>query len=75
MEVNYKNDMNVNIQRHILSTNKCFRGLIKHLKLHFIPRKTKTLIYKVLMRPVLTYTSGTWALSKTDESVFERGML
>jgi hypothetical protein len=41
-------------------------------------RKTKTLTYEVLVRPVLTYASETWTLSKTDErllSVFERKIL
>jgi hypothetical protein len=28
------------------------------------------LMYKVLMRPVLTYASETWTLSKTDERLF-----
>jgi hypothetical protein len=35
-------------------------------------------MYKVLVRPVLTYASETWTLAKTDErllSVFERRML
>jgi hypothetical protein len=35
-------------------------------------------MYKVLVRPVLTYASETWTLSKTDErllSVFERRIL
>jgi hypothetical protein len=44
----------------------------------FKSRKTKTLMYKVLVRPVLTYASETWTLSKTDErllSVFERRIL
>jgi hypothetical protein len=36
------------------------------------------LMYTVLVRPVLTYASETWTLSKTDErllSVFERRIL
>jgi hypothetical protein len=35
-------------------------------------------MYKVLVRPVLTYASETWTLSKIDErllSVFERRIL
>jgi hypothetical protein len=77
-EVNYKNDVSVDIQKCILSANRCFNGLIKHLKLHLISRKTKTLIYKVLVRPVLTYVSETWTVSKTDKRlliVFERRIL
>jgi hypothetical protein len=77
-EVNYKNNISVNIQKRILSANRCFHGLRKHLKSHLISRKTKTLMYKVLVRPVLTYASETWTLSKTDErllNVFERRIL
>jgi hypothetical protein len=76
-EVNYKN-INVDIQKRILSANRCFRGLRKRLKSHLISRKTKTLMYKVLVRLVLTYASETWTPSKIDErllSVFERRIL
>jgi hypothetical protein len=43
-----------------------------------ISKVPKTLLYKVLVRPVLTYASETWTLSKTDErllTVFERRIL
>lgn len=39
---------------------------------------TKTLIYKVLIRPVLTYASETWTLPKINErrlGLFERRVL
>jgi hypothetical protein len=77
-EVNYKNDINVDIKKRILSANRCFHGLRKRLKSHLISRKTKTLVYKVLVRPVLTHASEIWTPSKTDErllSVFERRIL
>jgi hypothetical protein len=77
-EVSYKNDISVNIKKRILSANGRFHELRKHLKSHLISRKTKTLMYKVLVRPVLTYASDTWAMSKADEtlfSIFERRIL
>ena len=43
-----------------------------------ISRNTKTLLYKILIRPVLTYGAETWVLSKQDEhrrSTFERKIL
>lgn len=50
-EVNCKNNNSDEIQRHIISANKSFHGLRKHL------RKTKITLHKVLMRPVLTYAA------------------
>jgi hypothetical protein len=41
-------------------------------------KNTKILMYKVLIRPVLTCASETWILSKTNErwsSLFERKVL
>jgi hypothetical protein len=76
-EVNYKNDNSVDIQK-VSYQQTCFHGLRQHLKSHLISRKTKTLMYKVPVRPVLTYASETLTLSKTDErllSVFERRIL
>jgi hypothetical protein len=41
-------------------------------------KNTKILMYKVLIRPVLTYASQTWTVSETNErrlSLFERKVL
>jgi hypothetical protein len=41
-------------------------------------KRTKILIYKVLIRPVLTYASETWTVSKANEwrlGLFERKVL
>jgi hypothetical protein len=78
LEVSCKNDIDVDIQNRFLSANSCFHGLGKHVKSLLISTKTKTLMYKVLVRPVLTCASETWTLSKTDErllSVFKRRIL
>jgi hypothetical protein len=61
-EVNYTN-ISVDIQKHNLSANRYFHGLRKRLKSHFISRKTKILVYKVLVRPAVTFASETWTLS------------
>jgi hypothetical protein len=74
-EVNCKNDMSVEIRKRILAANKCFHGLRTHFKSHLISRKTKTLLYKVL---VVTYGSETWMLTKADErslGIYERKIL
>jgi len=74
-EVNCNNDISAEIQKLILAANRCFRGLRRHLRSHLTSRHTKILMYKVLIRPVLTYASETWTLSETNErhlSLFER---
>ena len=74
-DVNCNNDINAEIQKRILAINRCFHGLRQNLRSHLTSKNTKTLMYKVLIRPVLTYPSKTWTLSKTNErwlSLFER---
>jgi hypothetical protein len=65
-EVNCKNDISPEIKKRILSAGRCFYGLKKHLMSKLIPSKTKLLMYKTLVRPVLTYASETWVLSRAD---------
>ncbi|PNF30338.1 hypothetical protein B7P43_G13438, partial [Cryptotermes secundus] len=77
-EANCKNDISDELKKHVLEANKCLHGLRKHLKSRLVPRKTKTMMYKVLIRSVLSYASETWPLSRSDErllSIFERGIL
>ena len=74
----YCNDIGAEIQKCILAANRCFYGLRKHLRSHFTSKNTKILMYKVLIRHVLTYASETWTLSKANEqrlSLFERKVL
>ncbi|PNF18568.1 hypothetical protein B7P43_G08474 [Cryptotermes secundus] len=74
-EVNCKNDISDEIKKRVVAANKCLHGLRKHLKSQLIPRKTKTMMYKVLIRSGLSYASETWPLSRSDErllSIFER---
>jgi len=54
------------------------KSLQNHMKSRIISRNIKTLLYKTLIRPVLTYGEETWVLSKQDEhrlSIFERKIL
>jgi hypothetical protein len=63
------------IQKRILAANRCFYGLRKHLRSHLTSKNTKILMYKVLIRPVLTYASERWTVSKANErrlGLFER---
>lgn len=76
--VNTKNDSNAEIGRRILLGNKCYNALRKQLSNRNISRKTKLIIYKTLILPVVTYGAETWAISKRDADllrIFERRVL
>ncbi|GFW60850.1 uncharacterized protein TNCV_2672711 [Trichonephila clavipes] len=56
--------------------NRCFNGIPEYMKSNLIKRKTKVLLYKSLLRSVLTYVCETWFMSRTDEiSIYERKIL
>jgi hypothetical protein len=72
------NDVSLEIQRKIQTTNRCFFGLRIHLQSSHLSRETKFTIHKTLIRPVLLYGSETWVLTKREENqllVFERKVL
>jgi len=75
---NKMNDRTVEVNARLIMANRAYYGLQNHVKSRIISGKTKTLFYKTLIRPVLTYGAETWALSKQDEyrlSIFERKIL
>ena len=62
----------------IAAASRCAWSLNKTIKSRQISKVTKTLIYKTVIRPVLTYGCETWRLTKALErrlGVFERGVL
>jgi hypothetical protein len=63
-EVNCKNDISDEIKKCILAANTCFHGFRKLLKSWLTARKTRIMMYKVLVRLVLSYASETWPLSR-----------
>jgi hypothetical protein len=70
-----KNDVSLETQRRIKSARRCFFKLRKQLQSKHFSRRTKFIIYKTLIRPVLLYGSETWVLTKREENqylVFER---
>jgi hypothetical protein len=73
-----KHDVSVEIKNRIGLDNKCCYGLRKHLGSRNISLGTKCLIYKTLIRPVVTYGAECWVLTKKDDlqlAVFERKVL
>ena len=63
-QINSTNDINTEIKRRIYLANKTYLGLKKHLTSSFISRSTKCKIHKTLIRPVLTFASKTWTVTK-----------
>ena len=77
-DLNCNNDTGAEIQKRILAANGCFYGLGNHLRSHLTSKNTKILMYKVRIRPVLTYASETLTVSKANErrlSLFGRKVL
>jgi hypothetical protein len=72
-----KNNISDEIKKRVLASNKCLHGLRIYLKSWLISRKTRIMMYKVLVRLVISYASETWPLSRLDErlSIFERRIL
>jgi hypothetical protein len=73
------NDVGLEIQQRIQTSNRCFFGLHKHLRSRHLSRQTRFTIHKTLIRPVLLCGSETWVLIKREEEnqllVFERKVL
>jgi len=76
--VNKMNNRSVEVNARLIMANRAYYGLQNHMKSRIISTNIKTLLYKTLIRPVLTYGAETWVLSKQDEhrlSSFERKIL
>jgi len=54
--VNKMNDRRVEVNARLIMANRSYYGSQNHVKSGIISRKTKTLLYKTLIRPVL----NTW---------------
>jgi len=69
------NDRLVEVSARLIMANRAYYGLQNHMKSRNISRNIKTLLYKTLIRPVLTYGAKTWVLSEQGEhrvNIFER---
>ena len=66
------------IQRLILAGIRTYFATIGLLKSRLLSRATKILLYKKLIRPVVTYGAETWTMTKKEEEallIFERKIL
>ena len=72
--VNKLNNRSVEVNARLTMANRAYYRLQNHMKSRIISRNIKTLLYKILIRPVLTYGAEARVLSKQDEhrlSIFE----
>jgi hypothetical protein len=72
------NDECKEIKRRLKLANKAYFSLLAIMRCKDINKKSKVMLYKTLIRTVLTYGSETWTISRKSENVlstFERNIL
>jgi len=76
--LNADNKMNIEIAERIAKGNKAYYANAKLIKSKFLKKNTKMKIYKMMIRPVVMYSSETWTLTAKEENnlrIFERQIL
>src|SRR6202000_3327309 len=68
-QVNSKNDIVDEIRRRITLGNRCYFGLLNLLRSKAIHRNLKCMLYKILIRPVVTYGSESWCMTNKEEQI------
>lgn len=77
-QVTPANDVSAEIRKRLVAANRAYFALLKTFRSRLVTRRTKLVIYKTLIRPVLTYASQTWTISRSNENdllTFERKIL
>jgi len=65
--LNADNKMNIEIDERIVKGSKAYYANANLIKSKFLKRNTKMKIYKMIIRPVVTYSPETWTLTAKDE--------
>jgi hypothetical protein len=63
------------IQRRILAGNRTYFAAISLFRSRLLSRATNILLYKTLIRPVMSYGAEAWKMTKKEEQallIFER---
>jgi hypothetical protein len=63
------NNTSTETKQRIVMANRASYGLKKQLSSRYLGRQTKCILYKTLMRPILTYGSESWPLKRKDENM------
>ena len=61
------NSVEKEIQRRILTGNRTHFAAISLFRSRLLSRATKIILYKTLIRPVVSYGAEAWALTKKEE--------
>jgi len=64
--LNADNKMSIEIAERMAKGNKAYYTNAKLIKLKFLKKNTKMKIYKMMIRPAVTYSSETWTLTTKD---------
>ena len=76
--VDSSNNMSLEVKRRIMLANRAFFSLSHIMRSKFTSRRTKIVLYKTLILPVLIYGSESWTLGNIEETIlgtFERKIL
>ena len=69
------NGVEKEIQRRILTGDRTYFAVISVFRSRLLSRATKIILYRTLIRPVVSYGAEAWALTKKEEQallIFER---
>jgi len=72
------NSVEKEIKRLILAGNSTYFAAISLFRSRFLSRSTKIILYKTLIRPIVSYGAEAWTLTKKEEQallIFERKIL
>jgi len=65
--ISNENSVEKEIQKCILAGNRTYFAAIRLFRSRLLSRATKILLYKTVMRPVVSYDAEAWTMTKKDE--------
>ena len=68
VQINSQNKISDEIRKRIQARNRCYYANKKLLSNIILNYKSKTQIYKTIVRPAVTYGCETWVLTASDEN-------
>ena len=75
MLISNENSVGKEIERRILAGNRTYFAVTSLFRIRLSSRANEIILYKTLIRPVVTYGAEAWTLTKKEEQavlIFER---